>query len=59
MFNGENAKMKKSDLILSPLLPEKETSKIFVSGLKPDLFSEEINSRSCETLQEAMDESRS
>ena len=39
-------------------MPEKEIGKIFVSGLKPDLFREEIYSRSFETLQEAMDESR-
>ena len=40
------------------LLPEKEIEKMFVTGLKTDLFREEIYSRSCETLQEAMDESR-
>ena len=39
-------------------VPEKEIAKMFVTGLKPDLFREEIYSRSCETLQEAMDESR-
>ena len=39
-------------------MPEKEIAKNFVSGLKPDLFREEIYARSCETLQEAMDESR-
>ena len=39
-------------------LTEKEMEKFFVSGLKPDLFREEIYVRSCETLQEAMDESR-
>ena len=38
-------------------LPEKETAKMFVTGLKPDLFRE-IYSRSFEMLQEAMDESR-
>ena len=37
---------------------EKEISKMFVTGIKPDLFREEINSISCATLQEAMDESR-
>jgi len=76
-FNGENAKMEKSDLTLSIFvqyvddfrfwvnaagrahrLLEKEIAKMFVTGLKPDLFREEIYSRSCETLQEAMDESR-
>ena len=35
--------------------PEKDIAK---TGLKPDLFREEIYSRSYETLQEAMDESR-
>ena len=39
-------------------LSEKEIEKIFVTGLKPDLFRGEIYSRSCETLQEAMDKSR-
>ena len=39
-------------------LLEKEIAKMFVTGLKPDLFREEIYSRSCETLQEVMDESR-
>jgi len=39
-------------------VPEKEIAKSFVSRLKPDLFREEIYARSCETLQEAMDESR-
>ena len=39
-------------------LPEKEMAKMFVTGLKTDLFREKIYSRSCETLQEAMDESR-
>ena len=39
-------------------VPEKEIAIFFVSGLKPDLFREEIYARSCETLQEAMDESR-
>jgi len=38
-------------------VPEKEIAKK-VSGLKPDLFRDEIYARSCETLQEAMDESR-
>jgi len=32
-------------------------AKMFVTGLKPDLFREEIFSRSCETLQEAINES--
>ena len=76
-FNGENAKMEKSDLTLPTFaqyvedfrfwvntaegahrVPEKETAKKFVSGLKPDLFREEIYARSFQTLQEAMDESR-
>ena len=39
-------------------MAEKEIAKMFVTGLKPDLFREEIYSRNCETLQEAMDESR-
>ena len=39
-------------------MPEKETAKMFVTGLKPDLFPEEFYSRNCEMLQEAMDESR-
>ena len=39
-------------------LPEKEIPKLFVTGLKTYLFREEIYSRSCETLQETMDESR-
>ena len=38
-------------------LPEIEID-FFVTGLKCDLFREEISSRSYETLQEAMDESR-
>ena len=74
-FNGENAKMGKSDLTLSTFgqhvedfrfwvnaagrahrLPDKEMEKMFFTGLKPDLFREEIYSKSCETLQEAMEE---
>ena len=39
-------------------LPEKEIAKMLVTGLKPDLLREEIYLRSCETLQEVMDESR-
>ena len=72
-FNGEIAKMEKSDLTLSTFvqyvenfifwvstgrahqLPAIEKAKMFVTGLKP---GEEIYSCSCETLQEAMDESR-
>ena len=76
-FNGENAKMEKSDLTLPTFaqyvedfrfwvnaagrahrVPEKEIAKKIVSGLKPDLFREEIYARSCEMLQEAMGESR-
>jgi len=69
-FDGENAKMEKSDLTLSTFvqyvenfrfwvnaagrahrwLPAKENTKMFVMGLKPDFFSEEIYSRSCEKL---------
>ena len=30
-------------------IPEKDIVKIFVIGLKPDIFREEIYSRSCET----------
>ena len=75
-FNGENAKMEKSNLTLwtfvqyvedfrfwvkaaarAHRMPEKEIAKMFVTGLKPDLFREDVYySRSCETLQEAMDE---
>ena len=36
---------------------KKEIAKIFVTGLKPDLYREEIYS-SCETLHEAIDKSR-
>ena len=68
----KNAKIEKSDLTLSTFvqhflilgqvrghhLTKKETTKIFVMGVKPDSFREEIYSRSCETLQEAMDESK-
>ena len=39
-------------------LPAKEIVKIFVSGLKPDIFREEIYSRSFETLVDIMAETR-
>jgi len=39
-------------------IPEKEIAKLFVSGLKPDIFSEEIYARSCESLVDAMAETR-
>jgi hypothetical protein len=40
-------------------VPEKELAKMFVSGLKPDIFREEISSRACESLRDAITESRS
>jgi hypothetical protein len=39
-------------------IPEKEIAKLFVSGLKPDIFREEIYARSCESLVDAMAETR-
>ena len=39
-------------------VPKKESAKMIVTDQKPDLFREEIYSRSYETLHEAMDESR-
>jgi len=39
-------------------LPEKEIVKIFVSELKPDIFREEIYSRSFETLADVMAKTR-
>jgi len=39
-------------------LPEKEIVKIFESGLKPEIFHEEICSRSFESLVNVMDETR-
>ena len=35
-------------------IPEKEIVKCFVNGLKPELFKEEMFSRSCDTLVEVM-----
>jgi hypothetical protein len=39
-------------------LPEKEIAKMFVGGLKPEIFKEEIGSRACENLQGAITEAR-
>ena len=39
-------------------IPEKEIAKLFVSGLKPDIFREEIYARSCESLLDSMAETR-
>ena len=39
-------------------LPEKEIVKMFVSGLKPEVFREEIYFRAFETLVDVMDETR-
>ena len=39
-------------------IPEKEIAKLFVSGLKPDIFREEIYARSCESLVDVMAETR-
>jgi len=39
-------------------LPEKEIVKMFVSGLKPEIFCEEIYSRAFETLVDVMAETR-
>ena len=38
--------------------PEKEIVKMFVSGLKPEVFREEIYSRAFETLVDVMAETR-
>jgi hypothetical protein len=35
-------------------IPEKEIIKCFVNGLKPELFKEEMFSKSCDTLVEVM-----
>ena len=39
-------------------LPEKEVVKMFVSGLKPEIFRDEIYSRAFETLVHVMTEAR-
>jgi len=39
-------------------LPDKEIAKCFMSGLKPDLFREEMHSRTFETLENVIRESR-
>ena len=39
-------------------LPDKEIPKCFVSGLKPDIFREEIYSRTLETLDDVIHEAR-
>ena len=39
-------------------LPEKEIAKSFVSGLKPDVFREEMYSRTFETLDDVIREAR-
>ena len=39
-------------------LPEKEIVNFFVSGLKPDIFREEIYSRSCKNLVDVMAETK-
>ena len=39
-------------------LPEKEIVKMFVSGLKPKIFREEIYSRAFETLLDVMAETK-
>jgi hypothetical protein len=38
--------------------PEKEIVKIFVNGLKPDIFKEEIYSRACENMRGVINEAR-
>ena len=35
-------------------IPEKEIVKCFINGLKPEIFKEEMFSRSCDTLVEVM-----
>ena len=39
-------------------LPGKEIAKCFVSGLKPDVFREEMYSRTFETLEDVIREAR-
>jgi hypothetical protein len=39
-------------------IPEKEVVKIFVSGLKPELFRDEIHSRACENMRNVINEAR-
>ena len=39
-------------------LPDKEIAKCFVSGLKPDIFREEMYSRTFENLDDAVREAR-
>jgi len=39
-------------------LPEKEIAKCFVSELKPDVFREEMNSRTFETRDNVISEAR-
>ena len=39
-------------------LPEKEIAKCFVSGLKPDVFREEMYFRSFDTLDDVIREAR-
>ena len=39
-------------------LPDKEIAKCFVSGLKPDVFREEMYSRSFDTLDDVIREAR-
>ena len=39
-------------------LPDKEIAKCFVSGLKPDVFREEMYSRSFDTLEDVIREAR-
>ena len=40
------------------MLPEKEIAKCFVSGLKPDIFREEMYSRTFENLDNVVREAR-
>ena len=39
-------------------LPDKEIAKCFVSGLKPDVFREEMYSRAFDTLEDVIREAR-
>ena len=39
-------------------LPDKEIAKCFVGGLKPDVFREEMYSRSLDTLEDVIREAR-
>ena len=39
-------------------LPDKEIAKCFVSGLKPDVFREEMYSRTFDTLEDIIREAR-